>query len=161
MIARDHRSWPAVLRPLLTLGLIASTGCYSFRPATGLPAEGTAGRVRFESRTAVDVVRGKSGKDTVHLRPVKLIEGRVLRIRPDTLEVLVIRTWPQNPRVVDFRAIVPLNGAVHFDQRKVSATRTTLAVAASSFVLYALISFVADSEDPRAVFCRHTYPFCL
>lgn len=114
---------------LASVALIGSTiGCSTLRPVSGTPQVGQITKVSFARYTRIDVVKDQKADDTLHLAAVSMIEGRVVRVAGDTLQMTVARTSPRNSRAILQLALVPLSSAARVEHRKFSAVKTTFLI---------------------------------
>ena len=131
--------YQVVVSALTAIALVGSTtGCYSFRPNTA-PAVGQSGRLKLAPDAAVTVVKGRSGSDTLLLRSVSMLEGRLVRVTPDTITLWVERAMPFNRQAFHQTAIIPRAASTDFAERKLNEGRTMVAVVGISVVLLFVI----------------------
>lgn len=131
-----------VVSALTGAALMGSTvGCYSHRPYS-TPTTGQSGRLRLVRDAPVAIVRGKAGSDTLLLRSVSELEGKLVRVTPDTLALMVERSWPYTRQATNQLAIIPRTASMDFAARKLDEGRTMVLFAGASlamiFLVYAL-----------------------
>jgi hypothetical protein len=92
--------------------LLASSACYTYRPAATPVPQGAFLRLRFDPPRPVAIVT--RGGDTLHMDRITVLEGRALNSRGDTLdlELAAARSGPSTlPSVQGSRTtIVPDRG---------------------------------------------------
>jgi hypothetical protein len=110
---------------IATVALVGPTvGCYTYRVTT--PQVGQSGRVLFRQATPVDVVRLPTGTDTLRLRAVTLLDGKLVRVMADTLLMTTEKIKPFAHPSPNQRALIPMTTAMSFSERKFSGKRTLL-----------------------------------
>jgi hypothetical protein len=88
MADKGSAGWPrgAIMRSAAPgLALLMSAGCYSYRAAPTPVPEGAVVRLRFDRAQSVPVA--VAGRGTVRLPNVRKLEGRVISVRGDTLQL--------------------------------------------------------------------------
>jgi hypothetical protein len=139
------------MRPSIApLAVVVAAGCYSYRLAPVPAPERALMRVRFETPRTLPVVVGD--RDTVNLRGITAVAGRVVAGRGDTLELAVDRVWRQGerPSVISAiwegaRAVVVPDPTRPAEQRAFSVGRTLLLVAgiAAAAAVAVVAAFIA------------------
>jgi hypothetical protein len=86
---RPHCGIPAGPAALALLATLAGTACYSYRAALVPPPQGAAVRMRFDPARSMLVAL--PGRDTVLMRNVRTLDGYVVGVRGDTLQLELIR----------------------------------------------------------------------
>lgn len=124
--------------------MILATGCHSFHAVNRIPTTGREVRVIFASRMPLDIVKGRQRKDTLHLRAMMGVEGRVVLVTTDTIQLEVGQTWPENVAAAGHRAIVPLQSTMRFEERRISPKRSAIAVLGTAGVLTTIVVLIAS-----------------
>ena len=124
-----------IVSALTTIALVGPTvGCYSHRP-NSTPAVGQSGRLKIAPDAPITIVRGRSRSDTLLLRSLTQLEGRLIRVTPDTLTLWVERTWPSKRQADNQTAIIPRTVTTDFAARKLDEGRTMVAVVGISVLM--------------------------
>lgn len=137
----------ALVSSLTAVALISPTiGCYTYR-AVAAPRVGQDLRLKFEPGTPLDVVKGDPVTDTLHLRSVSMLDGRLVRVNVDTLQLRPERIRPFVYASASQRALVPLTATVSVTERKFSTGRTLLLVGGLSVILLGFAAFAASQME--------------
>ena len=129
-----------IVSALTGAALVGSTvGCYSHRPYS-TPAAGQSGRLRLVQHAPVAIVRGKAGSDTLLLRSISELEGKLVRVTPDTLTLRVERSWPYTKQAAYQLAVIPRAASMDFAARKLDEGRTMVLFAGASLVMIFLVA---------------------
>jgi hypothetical protein len=130
---------------LTGVALIGSTvGCYGYRPYS-TPTVGATGRVTLDQGAPLRIVSGKAESDTLLLRSIFQLEGRIIRATADTLAIQVAKTWPYSSEAAYKLAIVPRSSTTDFAARQLLEGHTMVLVA-GLFVL-AIVAYEALTWD--------------
>ena len=128
-----------VVSSLTAMALIGPTvGCYSHRPYS-TPAAGQTGRLRLVQNAPVAIIRGKAGSDTLLLRSISELEGKLVRVTADTLALKVERTWPFTRQANNQLALIPRTASTDFAERKLDEGRTTVAILGTGLLMIFLV----------------------
>ena len=134
------------------LALSTTTGCYSYHAEPAPVPAHTLVRIRFDPPRPLAMAL--AGRDTLHLHGVTALEGRVLSVRGDTLDVAArsVRLGrdlvPQVSSGGATVALPPGTGQV-VERRRLDRGRTALAVVAAGgaglvVLLAAALSAILD-----------------
>lgn len=140
-------------RYALITGLLFATGCFSYRAEPGVSG-GNRVRLRFEPPRSVAAV--VTGRDTLHLPPVTLLEGVVLAANGDTLTLDVRDARTQSGSVREIvggstTAVVQLAAGTCVEVRRVDRARTAVAavgiptLVVIGFLLFWVANFHGDT----------------
>lgn len=137
----------ALVSTLATVALVGPTvSCYTYR-VTAAPQVGQSGRVLFNQATPVDVVRLPTGEDTLHLRAVTLLDGKLVRVTADTLLMTTERIKPFAYPSPNQRALIPVTPTMSFAERKFSGRRTLLLFGGITAVFLAIGALAASQME--------------
>ena len=129
-----------VVSSLTAMALMGSTvGCYSHRPYS-TPTAGHSGRLRLVQHASVAIVSDKPGSDTLLLRSISELEGKLVRVTPDTLTLRVERSWPYTRQAAYQLAVIPRTASMDFAARKLDEGRTMVLFAGASLVMIFLVA---------------------
>jgi len=140
-----------MVRPVLLVLVIATSGCMSYRPSAPLPAPATSVRVSFVSPR--DVVARSTTGDSVVLRNVTELRGSIVRAQLDTrLDSVRIRLGSaRGPSgavsgVSDGAlATVPREMFVRVEQRSLDVWKTLKVVGIAALAVVALTMLAVAS----------------
>ena len=125
---------------LTAMALIGSTvGCFSFRPHSA-PKTGQIARVTLVGGAPVTIVSGRRAADTLLFRSLSQLQGKVLRLTPDTLTLRVLQSWPFKSVARGELAVIPRSAIKDFAAHKLDEGRTIVALILLTGVVVLIVS---------------------
>ena len=134
-----------------SLPLMLATGCHSLRPVTVGASRGKVVRVDFRAPRTVSV--SGRGASALQVDSVTRLEGRVVAVRGDTLEVALGDLWRPREPVRDLpvgahATVVPgPDDRLRHVRTEVVATVLTMALVATAFVGIVFAAWASSNDS--------------